>query len=68
MSALVLLNLLNKLGKAIKCEAYDFYKFNHTAAGMLDSIYHMTLKKLKSYFWRENVRISPYACVKSVIS
>ena len=53
MSSHVLLNLLKKLGKREKCEAYRaFYlffrnelkKFNNAGAGMLDSIYHMTLK------------------------
>ena len=47
MSAHVLLNLLNELGKEIKCEAcYEFNKFNYTRARMLDSIYHMTLRLL----------------------
>ena len=53
MSAAVLLNLLNKLGKKIRCEALlsilsvfpnEFNKFNNTGARMQDSIYHMTLK------------------------
>ena len=53
MSAHVLVNLLNELGKKIKCEALpsilsvssnEFNKFNNTGARMLDSIYHMTLK------------------------
>ena len=65
MSAHVLLNLLNKLGKEIKCEAcrafYHFFrnefnKFNNTRARMLDSIYHMT-NTLESHFWRKNVII-----------
>ena len=42
MSAHVLLNLLNKLGKRDKM----LNKFNDTGAQMLDSIYHMTLKLL----------------------
>ena len=54
MSAHVLLNSLNELGKEIKCEACRaFYlyrnelnKFNNTRARMLDSIYHMTLRLL----------------------
>ena len=56
MSAHVLLNLLNELGKReIKCEACrvfylffpnEFNKFNNTRARMLDSIYHMTLRLL----------------------
>ena len=39
MSAHVLLNLLNELGKS-----NGFNKFNNTGARMVDSIYHMTLK------------------------
>ena len=59
MSAHVLLNLLNELGKRDKMEACrafylffrnKFYKFNNTRAGILDSIYHMTLKLLKNHF------------------
>ena len=53
MSAHVLLNLLNELGKKIRCEALpsilsvfpnEFNKLNNTGARMQDSIYHMTLK------------------------
>ena len=53
MSAHVLLNLLNKLGKRDKMLGLPsilslfrnkFNKFNNTGAQMLDSIYHMTLK------------------------
>ena len=53
MSAHVLLNLINKLGKRDKMRGLPsilspfcnmFNKFNKTRAGMLDSIYHMTLK------------------------
>ena len=54
MSAYVLLNLLNKLGKMIRCEALpsilpvfsnEFNKFNNTGAHLMqDSIYHMSLK------------------------
>ena len=65
MSAHVLLNLLNELGKRDKkrglpsilslfCNAFN--KFNNTRARMLDSIYHMT-NTLKSHFWRQNVII-----------
>ena len=43
MSAHVLLNLLNELGKRDKTR---INKFNNTRAGMLDSIYHMTLRLL----------------------
>ena len=51
MSAHVLLNLLNKLGKRDKMRGLssilflfhnEFNKFNNTRAQMLDSIYHMT--------------------------
>ena len=65
MSAYVLLNLLNELGKRDKMRGLpsilsllrnEFNKFNNTRARMLDSIYHMT-NSLKSHFWRKNVRI-----------
>ena len=65
MSAHVLLNLLNKLGKRDKMRGLpsilflfrnEFNKFNNTRAQMLDSIYHMT-KSLKSHSWRKNVII-----------
>ena len=55
MSAHVLLNLLNELGKRDKMRGLqsilslfhnEFDKFNNTGAQMLDSIYHMTLKLL----------------------
>ena len=57
MSAYVLLNLLNELGKrdnmrglpSILSLFHDkFNKFNNTRAEMLDSIYHMTLSLLSS--------------------
>ena len=65
MSAHVLLNLLNKLGKRDKMRGLpsmlslfpnEFNKFNNTRARKLDSIYHMT-NTLKSHFWRKNVII-----------
>ena len=65
MSAHVLLNLLNELGKRDKMRGLrsilslfrnEFNKFNNTRARMLDSIYHMT-NTLKSHFWRNNVII-----------
>ena len=68
MSAHVLLKLLNKLGKRHKMWGLpsisslfpsQFNKFNNTRAWMLDSIYHMTLITLKSYFWRKK----SYNCV-----
>ena len=57
MSAHVLLNLLNKLRKRDQMRGLPsilslfrnkFNNFNNTGAGMLDSIYHMTLKLLKN--------------------
>ena len=63
MSAHVLLNLLNELGKRDKMRGSpsilslfrnEFNKFNNTRARMLDSIYHMT-NTLKSDFCRKNV-------------
>ena len=65
MSAHVLLNLLNELGKIDKIRGLssilslfcnEFNTFNNTGARMLDSIYHMT-NTLKSQFWRKNVII-----------
>ena len=65
MSAHVLLNLLNELGKRDKMRGLssilslfrnELNKFNNTRARMLDSIYHMT-NTLKSDFWRKNVII-----------
>ena len=53
MSAHVLLNVLNELENRDKMRDLQsilshfrnkFYKFNNTEAGMLDSIYHITLK------------------------
>ena len=55
MSAHVLLDLLNELRKRDKIQGLSsilslfrngFNKFNNTRAGMLDSIYHMTLRLL----------------------
>ena len=54
MSANVLLNLFNELGKEIKCEdcrafisfRNEINKFNNTKARMLDSICHMPLRIL----------------------
>ena len=46
MSAHVLLNLLNELGKPRILSLFrnEFNKFNNTGAQEIDSIYHMTLK------------------------
>ena len=55
MSAHVLLNLFNELGKRDKMRGLpsilslfrnEFNKFNNTRARMLDSIYHMTKRLL----------------------
>ena len=55
MSAHILLNLLNELGKRdtvrglpsiLSLFRNKFNKFNNTRARMLDSIYHMTLRLL----------------------
>ena len=63
MSAQVLLNLINELGKRYKMRGLpsilslfrsELNKFNNTRARMLDSIYHMT-NTLKSDFWCKNV-------------
>ena len=59
MSAQVLLNTFNKLGKSHKLRGLpsilslfcnEFNNFNNTRARMLDSIYHMSLKLLKIAF------------------
>ena len=66
MSAYVLLNLLNELGKRDKMRGLpsilslfrnEFNQFNNTRGRMLDSIYHMTLRFRKSHFCRINVII-----------
>ena len=67
MSAHVLLNLLNKLGKRDKMRGLssilslfrnEFNKFNNTRVRMLDSIYHNDIKiTLKSHSCRKNVII-----------
>ena len=69
MSAHVLLNLLNEMGKNIRCEVLpnilsvlpnEFNKFNNTGARMQESIYHMTLKsQFICFFFQANVTISP---------
>ena len=65
MSAYVLLNLLNELGKRDKMRGLpsilslfrtEFNNFNNTRARMFDSIYNMP-NTLKSDFWRKNVII-----------
>ena len=66
MSAHVLLNLLNELGKSDKMRGLlsilslfrnKFNKLNITRAQMLDSIYHMIFITLKSHFCLKNVII-----------
>ena len=73
MSAHVLLNLLNELGKRYKMRGLpsilslfrnEFNNFNNTRARMLDSIYHMT-NTLKSHFLRKNVIFCHY--VRNVV-
>ena len=68
MSAHVLLNLLNKLGKRNKMRGLpsilslfrnELNKFNNTRARMLDSIYHMT-NTLKSQFWPKTLYFCHY--------
>ena len=68
MSAHVLLDLLNELGKRDKMQGLpsilslfhkEFNKFNNTGAQMLDPIYHITLKLLKLLFCREHVYSMP---------
>ena len=63
MSAHVILNLLNELGKRDKMPGLpsilslfrnEFNKFNNTRARMLDSIYYMT-NTLETDFWHNVV-------------
>ena len=70
MSAHVLLNLLNKLGKRDKMRGLpsilslfrnEFNKFNNTRARMLDSIYHM----IKSHFCHKTLYFCHY--VRNVV-
>ena len=65
MSAHVLFNLLNELGKRDKMRGLpsilslfcnSFNKFNNTRVRILYSIYHM-INTLKSHLWRKNVII-----------
>ena len=73
MSAHVLLNLLNELGKRDKMRGLpsilslflnELNKFNNTRAGMLDSIYTMT-NTFKSHFWRKKLYLCHY--VRNVV-
>ena len=73
MSAHVLLNSLNELGKSDKMRGLlsilslfrnEFNKFNNTRARMLDSIYHMT-NTLKSNFWHKTLSFCHY--VRNVV-
>ena len=66
MSAHVLLNLLNELGKRDKMRGLpsilslfrnEFNKFNNTRARIVDSIYHMTLRLFDISFLPLNVII-----------
>ena len=66
MSSHVLFNLLNELRKRYKKRGLssilslfysEFNKFNITRAGMLYSIYHMTLKYINIALWREDFKI-----------
>ena len=74
MSAHVLLNLFNKLGKSNKMLGLpsisslfrnNFIKFNNTGARVLDSIYHMTLKLIKNHIF--GVKTSIYYLLSKVI-
>ena len=65
---MIFLNLSNELRKRDKKRGLfrilslfrnEFNTFNNTGAQMLDSIYNMTLKLIKTSFWHENVAILP---------
>ena len=68
MSAQLLLNLLNKLGKSDEMRGLssilsffhtEFNKFNNTGAQMLVSIYNVTFKiTSNSHFWRKTLRVA----------
>ena len=69
MSAHVLLNLLYELGKRDKMRGLpsilalfrnELNKFNKIGAQMFYLSYDIKII-LKSYLWRENVRVLPYA-------
>ena len=63
VSAQLLLNLLNKVGKSVKMRGFpsilsfihiEFNQFNNTGERMLVSIYNVAFKiTSKSHFWRE---------------
>ena len=66
MSAPVLLNLLNELGKSDKMRGLPinlllfcnkFNKLSNTGARMLDSIYHMILRLIKNRIFGEKTSI-----------
>ena len=62
MSAHVLLNLLNELGKRDKMRGLpsisslfcnEFNQFMNTRPRMLDFMYYIALRSLKFHFWRK---------------
>ena len=66
MSARVLLNLLNKLGKRDKMRGLpsilslfrnEFNKYNYTGALIYDYIYHMTIKLFSNHALSEDIKI-----------
>ena len=70
MSAHVLLNLLNELGKRDKMRGLPIIlslfcnkvnKFNNKCARMLDSTYHMTLKLFEIIFGVKTLGLCHYA-------
>ena len=77
MSAQILLNLLNELGKRDKLRGLPsilflfhnlFNKFKNTRAPMLDSIYFMTFNNFNHIFGVKTVGLCHIRDVKSVIS
>ena len=73
MSANVLFNLLNLLGKRVKMRGLpsilslfrnEFNKFNDTGALMLDSINHMTINYLKHIFCVKTSRFCNLSAAK----
>ena len=83
MSAHVLLNLSNALGKSDEMRGLpsilslfrnEFKKYNNTGARMLDSIYHKTQNYFEIAFLREMIRcchitpIGTYNYIKSCVA
>ena len=76
MSAHVLFNLLNELGKRDKMRGLpsilsrfcnEFNKSNNTGARMLDSIYHMTLRLLRDLIFEVKTLCFCHYCMYATL-